>query len=354
MTTIGKDFASEVKFFVNNHKLICTVLAIGLAIVGYSFGKAVSWIIESYGTTKKADDIAKKTLSSPVNTPEPSSTPPVSNLSVNSNNNAVPVSSPIPPTQIELLRAEYDLLKSKNSETVESLFFEPQRRVCGYGCGSKASRGTIQAVKADIFVTDEEIIKKHPMRFLPNSPFIVEDTQRVKETLPLITEVSDWMEMVDKARKEAQAITKTKEEGKHVILQLAVKSCVPTCMGMLILDQGKTPNYQAIKDTHLANTDQAIEWAKEAGLKCKVTKTPKEDIIKSLSKLLDENGPGMLEIVHPVLKGHVVILDYISEERGTATIRDSFHGWMITLKLDAFKKWIQPNKDFLQIKGIGL
>lgn len=63
---IDSSFSEDVKAFASNHKVLC-VLTLGLAVAVYSLGnlagRAVSWISECRGTTKKVNDAAKEIIS---------------------------------------------------------------------------------------------------------------------------------------------------------------------------------------------------------------------------------------------------------------------------------------------------
>ena len=65
MKPTNNDFSSEVKLFVNSNKILCAV-TLGLAVAVYALGnlagKAVSWIAECAGTTKKTDTVAQKSF----------------------------------------------------------------------------------------------------------------------------------------------------------------------------------------------------------------------------------------------------------------------------------------------------
>ncbi len=67
MSAVSGGFFDEVKSFVENHKVLC-IATLGLAVIGYSIGnlagRAVSWIGECTGTTKKTDDVSREVLSS--------------------------------------------------------------------------------------------------------------------------------------------------------------------------------------------------------------------------------------------------------------------------------------------------
>lgn len=70
MSSVDNNFFNEVKFFANDHKILC-VLTLGLALAVYSLGnlagRTVSWIIECCGTTQRTDILARERLSTSVN-----------------------------------------------------------------------------------------------------------------------------------------------------------------------------------------------------------------------------------------------------------------------------------------------
>lgn len=356
MASVSNGFFDEAASFVKRHKTLCA-LTLGLAVVVYALGnlagRVVSWICECCGTTKKVDTVAHETFfsfNSRENKPTDETrtsreeSPLLPHTSTSDQESPSVLSTE---SRIQQLQAEYNALKAKSlSELTESIYVIPERRVCNFG--GMESEQTKEKAKKAIFVTNEEIVKVHPIKFLPNSPFVVKDTPRLKRWLEKTEDETVWSSILATTKKQAYAIAVT-EGGKHVILQQAVKSCVPTCMAMLILDRGEKPNYEAIKTTNLANTERAIGWAKEAQLECQVNKIPQENVIEVLSKYLAEKGPGMLSIDHPTIDGHVIILDEISIEKNEAVIRDSFHGWMVTMDLGALKAWLRPGEDFVQI-----
>lgn len=159
--------------------------------------------------------------------------------------------------------------------------------------------------------------------------------------------------MIDCDKKAANAIGITRS-GKHVILQQTVKSCVPTCVGMLALDHGKIPNYDLIAETSLANDEKQVAWLKELGFTIypiKLTGKELDNWPKILFDRLAEHGPGILDVYHPAIGEHVVILDEISKDLRRATIRDSFHGRMVTISIDLLQKWMNTSPtDFLSIE----
>lgn len=230
----------------------------------------------------------------------------------------------------------------------QQVYSVPPRRLCNFSMNDNNPR-TRERAKKDQFVTNEELIKIYPMRFLPNSPFVPQIDPETAEMIVANKKIIERLGLKDledpKKQEEAIAIT---ESGKHVILQQALKSCVPTCVAMLILDHGETPNYELCRTTNLANSDQAVVWLKKAKLESRISKIPEDNTKEFLSECLKAHGPGILGIHHPSISAHVVVLDEISLETNEAVIRDPFHGWMISVKLDALIPWVK-NEDFIQI-----
>jgi hypothetical protein len=139
-------------------------------------------------------------------------------------------------------------------------------------------------------------------------------------------------------------------DGKHVLMQQASRSCVPTAAAMLILDHKKEPDLKAVRITNLANSEDAEAWIKKAGLSSILSKVPKENVSQFLALKLKENGPGVLSISHPLLFNHVVVLDDISFEKNEVTVRDPFCGAMVTVQLNIFMQWVSSLDYFLQVK----
>jgi len=55
---------------------------------------------------------------------------------------------------------------------------------------------------------------------------------------------------------------------------------------------------------------------------------------------LMRSGPGLLHLNHPSLMSHMVVLDEISLKQERITIRDPYHGYMITVGLFPFLNWV--------------
>ncbi len=60
---IDPGFVSEVKSFVNDHKVM-SVCTLGIVVLGYSIGnlasRAVSWIVEGLGIVKTTDTLGRR------------------------------------------------------------------------------------------------------------------------------------------------------------------------------------------------------------------------------------------------------------------------------------------------------
>lgn len=205
-------------------------------------------------------------------------------------------------------------------------------------------------IKSAVFITSDEILHIDPIKFLRNSPFVLQPSERSVRTYSKMSDTDPaWESSFDILTRQLQAIAIT-ESGRHVILQQAGKSCVAASVAMLILDHGRIPDYESIKTAHLAEREDAIAWIKRAGLTPKMTGLQSQENKKEvLVECLAKHGSGVLAIHHPVIKGHVIVLDEISLKDNTAIVRDSFHGWSLTIKLDALLLWIDPFAYFLQI-----
>lgn len=235
------------------------------------------------------------------------------------------------------LDSMYKQLIAENRSKEPRPFIVPQRRVCSFG--PMATEYHYKLAKETTYIRDDEILKVHPIRFLRESPFVQfldlgGDDLEIGSMKPEKYEkylklFETSLQEIDKA---VHAIGVT-ERGEHVLLQQAVKSCVPTCIGMLLLDRGKTPNYGAIVNTHLSKIEESISWVKEAGLRPIVTELSESSAVETLKQCLQTEGPGMLSVSNETIGYHVIILDAI--EGDTARIREPFHGWSLTIKLDA-------------------
>lgn len=171
-----------------------------------------------------------------------------------------------PAIHIELQKFDkYNALMQENELDGDRDLIIPSRRVCGFGFQCKSEKA--ERAKKSVFFTESEIIKVHPMRFLRHSPFVKPMDPRVRLTYEMFDDPNHdlWKNLFEQLPKKLYGIGRT-ECGKHVILQQAIASCVPSCVGMLVLDHGKIPDYDSIQTTHYANTESAPKLVEEAGL----------------------------------------------------------------------------------------
>ena len=244
----------------------------------------------------------------------------------------------------------YQELVADNFRSGEREFIVPQRRVCGPG---GASMHTVEMSEHAIFIPENKIKFKHPMRFLRLSPFVSSITEEDKEFYLSVSDTDAmWHPMLANFENQTLHAIGLTQNGRHVILQQGVKSCVPTCVGMLVLDHGGIPNYQAMINVNLANVDDAIAWVRNAGLTPLVTiLANRESAEEPLLKAISENGSGVLAIDDQVIGGHVIVLDEVCLQSRSAIIRDSFHGWSLTIDLETLLSWIGHRAYFLQIRS---
>jgi hypothetical protein len=164
----------------------------------------------------------------------------------------------------------------------------------------------------EIFIDDQSILKKHVMRYIDCGPY------------PATTKVV------------AIALN-----GKHIVWQQAIRSCAPTAISMLALDRGKP--FLAKEITYaVTNNEVMIGYILKAGFNPVVHPLKGIEVEKAqaLEKIIATTGPGLLHIQHPNLASHTVVLDEISLAKWRVTLREPYHGYMITISLFPFINWI--------------
>jgi hypothetical protein len=164
----------------------------------------------------------------------------------------------------------------------------------------------------ELFIEEKFVVKKHPMKFIDCGRF--------------------------PAGREIVAITR---EGKHVVWQQAIRSCFPTAVSMIALDCGK--RFLADELFYaVTNNEVALEYIRKAGFE-PIIHPLKGNIVekvRALEEIIARTGPGLLSLIHPDLQSHVVVVDAISVEKWRATLRDPYHGYMITVRLFPLMEWI--------------
>src|SRR5579872_7468973 len=133
----------------------------------------------------------------------------------------------------------------------------------------------------EVFIEEQSILKKHVMLFIDCAPF--------------------------QATKKVVAIARN---GKHIVWQQAIRSCVPTAISMIALDRGKLFLAQEITGA-VTNNTVMIEYIEKAGFKPVVHPLKGNEVekVKALETLIARTGPGLLSVSHPDLNSHIIVLD---------------------------------------------
>lgn len=164
----------------------------------------------------------------------------------------------------------------------------------------------------ELFIEDQYILKRHVMRYVDCGPY--------------------------PATRKVVAIAKN---GKHIVWQQAIRSCVAAGISMIALDRGKV--FLAKEITYaVANDDKQLRYIRDAGFKSVVYSLNGYGIekAKKLEGIIAKSGPGLLHLHHPDLKSHMVVLDQISLAKDRVTLREPYHGYMISIRLFPFINWI--------------
>ncbi|NGX43378.1 MAG: hypothetical protein K940chlam7_01675 [Chlamydiae bacterium] len=131
----------------------------------------------------------------------------------------------------------------------------------------------------------------------------------------------------------AGVVAKISESGKNVIQQRGARGCTAAVAAMLIRDRGGTPNVKAMDQRSLAGSGEICLDIRNAGFT--PIHTERVDNLEHLKRLLEENGSAIVDINDKRIGSHVIIVDEIRDE--DVRIRDPYHGWEISVTLDAFK-----------------
>lgn len=212
---------------------------------------------------------------------------------------------------------EFECLRQKLQEAIQKgIYITPTRRTCG---AHNANKRTIEIMKDAKSFEDEEIVEILPLQFLPHPSL---------ENCPYIPNLLDADSLT------VDHLAKT-SSGRHVLLQQSYESAGVTCAAMLILDLVEILDYNSIKYEQNHKLKELIQNSGFTPLKFEISRDMDiEETAKSLQDRLDEYGPMIL--YRENRRGYNnIILDEISIENSTATIRDPFHGWAITIKLDS-------------------
>ena len=149
-------------------------------------------------------------------------------------------------------------------------------------------------------------------------------------------EIIEKLNVVKKVEFGPDAFIYYTKNGKAIIQQQATRGCTAAAAAMLIMDHGKTPNFDELSRRNLGNDDDQIRDLKEAGLS---PITPEAKDLSELRDLIELNGSCIATVVGK-LGGHVIVVDFVSEDLSKIRLRDPCHGWEITVGSEAFlKEW---------------
>lgn len=124
--------------------------------------------------------------------------------------------------------------------------------------------------------------------------------------------------------------------GRAVVHQPGARSCTAAVTAMLILDMGAKASCRALDSRNLGQLETKLMDIREAGLKPVTTQVAD---VEGLDAQIRKLGPAIVSVGGEV-GGHVMVVDSVDLVNKTARIREPFHGWSITITLDALKKRI--------------
>ncbi|MBT3393674.1 MAG: hypothetical protein HN411_01000 [Waddliaceae bacterium] len=149
----------------------------------------------------------------------------------------------------------------------------------------------------------------------------------------------------------------TKEEGcvaysangTALIQQQSIRGSFAAAAAMLIIDNGKTPDYATLKKT--CAEDEEFSPLQDASLMPMETRiaTSKEGI-KDLKELIEKNGSALVTIHDSIVGDHTIVVDEISSDLKNVCLRDPNHGWEITVKSRALRKRLKGGDIVIQVK----
>ncbi len=160
-----------------------------------------------------------------------------------------------------------------------------------------------------------------------------------------------------------EELTVEYSDGKAIIQQVDTNfsSAINAAAAMLILDRGGKIDISAVKATRQIDYPSAFKEAKEdiekAGLKAihsTISPNQDPDHLQKLAELISKNGSAIMNVLMGEIHGEPrgLIVDNLSFDSKTVRLRDPYHGWDITVSLDAFKKMIpqwSTSLDIIQI-----
>lgn len=138
------------------------------------------------------------------------------------------------------------------------------------------------------------------------------------------------------------------EFGRAVIQQQALRGCTAAAANMLIHDNNRPVDLKDLRNSNLGNENTMAFAIIRAGLKPVLT-TMASRSMRRLEDLISQNGPAIISVGGEI-GGHVIVVDAIDYNAETARIRDPYHGWDITIDLNALRHRVSPNDTIVQVE----
>ena len=125
------------------------------------------------------------------------------------------------------------------------------------------------------------------------------------------------------------------KRGKAIIQQQATRGCTAAVTAMLIMDNGRAPNLWELISRNLGDDDVMFRDLRNAGLS---PATAPYRNLEELKSSLESCGSLICSMSFPS-GGHVIVVDAVSDDFSTVRVREPYHGWEISVRADAFKKY---------------
>jgi hypothetical protein len=122
---------------------------------------------------------------------------------------------------------------------------------------------------------------------------------------------------------------------KAIIQQQATRGCTAAVTAMLIMDNGRAPNLMELISRNLGDDEVMFRDLRNAGL------SPATAPFRNLEELkskLESCGSLICSMIFPC-GAHVIVVDEVSDDFSIVRVRDPYHGWEISVRADAFKKY---------------
>ncbi|AOB32126.1 hypothetical protein AKI39_17500 [Bordetella sp. H567] len=124
-------------------------------------------------------------------------------------------------------------------------------------------------------------------------------------------------------------------DGRNVVQQQSTRGCTAASTAMLILDQGFDFDPDQLRYRNMAIDERLHGDIRRAGLQVLQTQV---DSMQALAAQVKAAGPAEIGVFDLEIGSHSIILDAVDLDGGKAQVRDPYHGWAITIALNALTK----------------